>query len=138
MIEKFSDYNGGFIDHAGEFVFVIDDAEVMDSKKGDPMVKLTLKSEEGSTTVYHSLSPKARWSYNNLIACALKLTPEQKKTFELDYFTIHNDLLGKSVIGVVEEQSYTKEIKVPDDYGTFTTSEEIKTSYKVTSYKPVE
>ena len=138
MIEKFSDYNGGFIEQAGEFVFKIEDAEIMDSKKGDPMVKITLKADEGSTTVYHSLNPKARWSYNNLIACALKLTPEQKKTFELDYFTIHNDLIGKEVIGKVEEQAYVKEVKAMNGDGTFNTVEENRVSYKVVSYAPVE
>ena len=135
MIEKFSDYNNGFIEKAGKYEFTIQDAEILDSKKGDPMVKLTLKSDEGSTTVYHSLNPKARWSYNNLIRCALKLTPEQQKSFELDYFTIHNDLIGKTVIGNAEEQMYTKEIKVPTDDGTFETSTEDRVSYKVVSYE---
>lgn len=139
MIEKFNDFESGYINKAGVFKFTIVDAELQDSKKGDPMVKLTLKANEGSTTVYHSLVEKARWSYNRLIAAALKLTDEQKKTFELDYQTIHRDLIGKEVMGIVEEQSYVKENKVLDpNTGTFNTTEENKISYKVTGYEIAE
>lgn len=136
MVEKFSDFEGlKYLDKAGEFEFTITDAELMDSKKGDPMVKFTLESTEGSTYVYHSLAPKARWSYNNLIRCALHIDNEKAKTFELDYFTIHQELIGKKVIGVAEEDSYVKEVKKPTAEGTFETVEETKISYKITSYK---
>ena len=135
MVEKFSDFEGSkFLDKAGSFIFTITDAELTNSKRGDPMVALTLESDEGMTTVYHSLNQKARWSYNRLIAAAFKLTDEQKKTFELDYQTIHRELLGKQVLCDVEEESYKKEIKVPTDLGTFETTYEDKISYKVKDY----
>ena len=80
MIEKFSDYEGGqFLDQAGEFVFEITEAELKDSNAGNPMVVLTAKSEAGTTTLYHVLTPKARWSYNNLIkACSPSSTPGEE------------------------------------------------------------
>ncbi len=139
MIEKFSDYEGTqFIDRAGEFEFEIMDYELKDSSKGTAMAVFNVKSDAGSSTIYHSLNPKARWSYNNLIKCALKLdTPEKIAAFELDYETIGNDLVGHKFIGVVECEKYDKEIKVPNDDGTFTTSIESRDSYKIKSYKPV-
>jgi hypothetical protein len=140
MIEKFSDYEGGnFIDQEGEFNFEITGAELMDSKSGNLMVKFDLKAPEGSTTVYHVLTPKARWTYNRLISAALALTDEQKKSFELDYETIHNQLVGKHVFATVYAESYVKEIKKPMEDGTYQTSEEERIGYKVdtTSYKPV-
>lgn len=140
MIEKFSDYEGGnFIDKEGEFNFEIKDAELMDSKSGNLMVKFDLQAPEGSATVYHVLTPKARWTYNRLIGAALALTEEQKKSFELDYETIHSQLIGKHVLATVNAESYIKEIKVPLEDGTYQTSEEERVGYKVdtTSYKPV-
>lgn len=140
MIEKFSDYEGGnFIDKEGEFNFEIKDAELMDSKSGNLMVKFDLQAPEGSATVYHVLTPKARWTYNRLIGAALALTEEQKKSFELDYETIHNQLIGKHVLATVNAESYIKEIKVPLEDGTYQTSEEERVGYKIdtTSYKPV-
>lgn len=140
MIEKFSDYEGGnFIDKEGEFNFEIKGAELMDSKSGNLMVKFDLQAPEGSATVYHVLTPKARWTYNRLIGAALALTDEQKKSFELDYETIHNQLIGKHVLATVNAESYIKEIKVPLEDGTYQTSEEERVGYKVdtTSYKPV-
>lgn len=140
MIEKFSDYEGGnFIDKEGEFNFEIKGAELMDSKSGNLMVKFDLQAPEGSATVYHVLTPKARWTYNRLIGAALALTEEQKKSFELDYETIHNQLIGKHVLATVNAESYIKEIKVPLEDGTYQTSEEERVGYKVdtTSYKPV-
>lgn len=140
MIEKFSDYEGGnFIDKEGEFNFEIKDAELMDSKSGNLMVKFDLQAPEGSATVYHVLTPKARWTYNRLIGAALALTEEQKKSFELDYETIHNQLIGKHVLATINAESYIKEIKVPLEDGTYQTSEEERVGYKVdtTSYKPV-
>ena len=135
MIEKFSDYDGTkYLSKEGEFEFEIVDAELKDSKKGTPMVVLELKSDEGTTNVYHSLEPKARWSYNNLIRAALNLTNEQAKSFELDYETIHQQLIGKKIIGNVVADKYVKEVKKPNDDGTFTTTNEEKVSYKVVSY----
>lgn len=137
MIEKFSDFEGvGFLQEEGEFVFEIMDAELKDSKAGNPMVVFTAKSDKGQTTLYHSINPKARWSYNNLIKACLKLdTKEKIEAFSCDYELIHNDLVGKKFIGVVEADSYDKEVKKPLDDGTFETTVETKTSYKVTQYK---
>jgi len=136
MIEKFSDYEGQqYLNEEGEFVFEITNAEVKDSKKGEPMVVLEAKSDKGVTTIYHSLNPKARWSYNRLIKACLNLdTPEKVGAFECDYETIHNQLIGKKFIGIVEAQTYIKEIKKPLDDGTFEDSTEEKTSYKVVDY----
>ena len=135
MIEKFSDYEGTqYLAKEGQFVFEITDAELKDSKNGTPMVVLELKSDEGATKVYHSLEPKARWSYNNLIRAALALTPDQAKTFELDYQVVHQQLIGKKILGDVAADKYIKEVKKPNDDGTFTTTNEEKISYKVVSY----
>ena len=136
MIEKFSDYEGQqYLNEEGEFVFEITNAEIKDSKKGEPMVVLEAKSDKGVTTLYHSLNPKARWSYNRLIKACLNLdTPEKVGSFECDYETIHNQLIGKKFIGIVEAQTYTKEVKKPLDDGTFEDSVEEKTSYKVVDY----
>lgn len=140
MIEKFSDYESvGFLDKVGSFVFTVKDYELRDSKNSEfPVATFECESEAGKTTIYHSLNPKARWSYNNLIAACLNLTDEQKKTFELDYETVGQQLVGKSFIGNVEEDSYEKEVKVPNDDGTFSTVTEIKVSYKIKSYAAVK
>lgn len=137
MIEKFSDYEGvGFLNEAGEFVFEITDYELKDSKAGEPMAVFGAKSDKGQTTIYHTLSTKARWSYNNLIKACLKLdTREKIEAFECDYETIGRDLVGKKFIGVVEHETYTKSIKVPQDDGTFIDGVEEKDSYKIKSYK---
>ena len=139
MVEKFSDYEGTqYLNKEGEFEFEIMEYELKDSKKGEPMAVFTAKCDEGQTTLYHSLNPKARWSYNNLIKCCLKLTAEKAKTFELDYETIGIQLVGKKFIGTVECDSYTKIVKKPNDDGTFTETEEVKDSYKVVSYSMAE
>lgn len=137
MIEKFSDYeSAGFLSQEGEFVFEITEAELKDSSKGNPMVVLGAKSDAGSTTLYHSLNPKARWSYNNLIKACLNLNSKEKiEAFECDYETIHQKLIGKKFVGVVECETYQKEIKIPLDDGTFETGTETKESYKVKTYK---
>ena len=142
MIEKFSDYESVcFLNKEGDFEFEVKSAELTESKKGSLMVKLEVESRQaGKSTLYHTLDPKARWSYNNLIKACLhdKLdTPEKVEAFELDYETIHNELVGKHFIGHVEIESYTKEVKVPLDDGTFDTTEETVDSYKIKSYKPV-
>lgn len=137
MVEKFSDFEGmTYLNEEGEFEFEIISAELKDSKAGTPMVVLEAKSDKGMTTLYHSLAEKARWSYNRLIAACLKLTDEQKKTFQLDYQTIGQELIGKKFIGVVEEDSYEKPIKKMLDDGTFADDVEVKSTYKVKEYKP--
>lgn len=136
MIEKFSDYEGQqYLNEEGEFEFEIKNYELKDSKSGSPMAVFEVSSDHGTTTIYHSLSPKARWSYNNLIKACLKLSPEDVKGFECDYELIGKDLVGKKFIGEVECQTYEKEVKVPQDDGTFVDSVETKESYKIVSYK---
>lgn len=139
MVEKFSDYeSAGFLSKAGEFEFEITDYELKDSSKGEPMAVFGIKTtDDGSkSTLYHSLNPRARWSYNNLIKACLKLvTKEQIMSFECDYETIGQELVGKKFIGVVKEDTYTKQTKVLQDDGTYTDGTEERTSYKVTEYK---
>ena len=137
MVEKFSDYEGQeYISEEGEFVFEVMSAELKDSSKGDPMAVIDVKSDHGSSTIYKSLVPKARWSYNKLIKACLNLdTPEKIAAFECDYQTIHNQLIGKKFIGVVEKDTYTKEVKKPLPDGTFEDSVEEKVSYKIVDYK---
>lgn len=137
MVEKFSDYESvGFLNREGEFEFEVTEAELKASSKGTDMVVFGVKSDAGQSTIYHSLNPKARWSYNNLIKACLKLdTREKINAFECDYSIIHNQLVGKKFIGVVKCEPYTKTIKVPLDDGTFEDREEIKDGYKIVEYK---
>lgn len=137
MKEKFSDYESqGFLAEEGEFVFEIKECELKDSSKGTPMVVFKVSSDHGDSTLYHSLNPKARWSYNNLIKCCLKLDTKQKiDAFECDYETIGNDLIGKKFVGVVTRDTYVKQTKVMQEDGTFVDGEETKESFKITSYK---
>ena len=140
MIEKFSDYEGGqFLNQAGKFTFTVENAEIKESSKGDPMVVLTVKAPEGTTTIYKSIVPKARWSYNQLIKACLHLnTIEKINNFQCDYMTIHNDLIGKKFIGTVVEDVYNKEVKTPLDDGTFQTEIVPTKSYKITTYEDTE
>ncbi len=140
MKEKFSDYEGSqFIADEGKFEFEITNAELKDSKKGDPMWMFEVKAPEGISTIYHSLNPKARWSFNNLIKACLHLNTREKiEAFECDYETIGQELVGKKFIGEVEAEEYEKEIKTPLDDGTFETSTELRTSYKIKSYEEVK
>lgn len=137
MIEKFSDYEGvGFLSKEGEFEFEVIDYELKDSKNGTPMAVFNVKSNEGQSTIYHSLNAKARWSYNNLIKACLKLNTKEKiEAFSCDYETIGHDLVGKKFIGTVKEETYQKQIKIPLDDGTFEDGVEEKISYKIVSYK---
>lgn len=137
MVEKFSDYESvGFLSKEGEFEFEVMDYELKDSKNDNMMAVFNVKSDEGQSTIYHSLNPKARWSYNNLIKACLKLNTKEKiNSFSCDYETIGNELVGKKFIGVVEEQTYEKQVKIPLDDGTFQDGVEEKTSYKIVSYK---
>ena len=137
MIEKFSDYEGNqYLNEAGKFVFTIENYELTTSNSGSVIAKFDVKCDKGSTTVYHSLNPKARWSYNSLIKACLHLnTAEKIAKFELDYETIGNDLIGCKFIGNVECETYDKEVSTPNDDGTFTRSIEKKESYKIKSYE---
>lgn len=139
MVEKFSDYESvGYLSEEGEFEFTIKSYELKDSKKGDPMAVFEVESDHGKTTIYHSLIPKARWSYNNLIKACMHLdTAEKINNFELDYETIGNQLVGKKFLGEVTCDTYIKEIKIPLDDGTFETGEEEKVSYKITGYEMI-
>lgn len=141
MKEKFADYEGGqFLEQEGEFLFKVDEAELTESKAGDPMWKFSMKSDAGTGMVYHSLAKNARWSLNKLIAACLNLTPEQKATLELDYETIGQDLIGHQFIATVKRDTYIKESKRPTADGRFEDVTEEKVSYKIdtSSYKPVE
>ena len=133
MVEKFSDYEGGgFLSKEGTFVFTVDEAELTESKKGDPMWKFTMKCKEGTTNVWHSLVKQARWSFNNLIKACLKLDTEEKiEAFECDYEQIGNQLVGKQFTATVVKDTYQKETKIPLDDGTFQDGVEEKTSYKI-------
>lgn len=138
MVEKFSDYEGvGFLNEEGEFLFEVVDYELKESSKsGEPMAVFTAKCDKGQTTIYHTLGAKARWSYNNLIKACLKLdTKEKIEAFECDYEIIGKDLVGKKFVGVVEQDTYTKDVKIPQDDGTFIDGVEEKISYKIKSYK---
>lgn len=137
MIEKFSDYESTkYIDKAGEFLFTINNAELKTSQSGNDMVVFEVSSDEGSSNIYISLVPKARWKYNNLIKACLHLdTKEKIQALELDYSTFHQKLIGKQFIGVVEEDSYTKEVKVANPDGTFSNELEERISYKINDFK---
>lgn len=142
MKEKFSDFESvGFISKAGEFEFTVKDYELKDSKAGSQMAVFNVENKvEGSTTLYFPLSTKARWNYNNFIkACRpTELDTEEKiANFQFDYEVDGATLVGKKFIGKVEAETYTKEVKVPLDDGTFDTREETKESFKIKSYKPV-
>ena len=137
MVEKFSDYESvGFLSKEDEFEFEVTDYELKDSKNDNMMAVFNVKSDEGRATIYHSLNPKARWSYNNLIKACLKLNTKEKiNSFSCDYETIGNELVGKKFIGTVKEETYQKQVKVPLDDGTFEDGVEEKVSYKIVEYK---
>lgn len=138
MVEKFSDYEGlQYINKEGTFEFEVMDYELKTSSTGNPMAVFTAKSNEGSSTLYFALIPKARWKYNLFIKACLKLdTPEKVNAFECDYELIGHDLVGKKFMGVVECELYEKEVKLPspDGDGTFINSIETKESYKINEY----
>lgn len=137
MKEKFSDFESqGWINKEGKFTFEVKDYELKQSASGNDMAVLTVESSEGQSIIRHSLAPKARWSYNNLIAACLRLdTPEKKAAFELDYATIGHDLKGKKFIGEVKKELYQKEVPVMNDDGTVTRGLEEKESYKIVNYE---
>lgn len=130
MVEKFSDYEGTqFINQEGSFLFEVMGAELKQSKSGNPMVVFDVKAPEGSSTLYFSLSPKARWKYNQFIkAC---MTPPE----ELDYETFHNELIGCHFIGNVVHDYFVTTEKVPTPDGRFVEREVEKDSYKIESFE---
>lgn len=142
MIEKFSDFESAkYLDKAGTFVFTVKNYELKESKTGNPMAVFTVEAAEGTSTLYFPIIDSCKWKYNMFIKACLyeKLnTPEKVANFTLDYDTIGRELIGKKFVGTVDEDSYTKEIKVPNADGTFSTQEEIKVSYKVTAFEPVQ
>lgn len=140
MKEKFMDFEGTqWLEQAGEFKFEVKEAEVKDSNAGNPMVVITVQAAEGQSTLYFSLSPKARWKYNNFIKACLKLDHISKyKDLEIDYETIHQSLIGKEFIGTVEADVYEKKTKVPTDDGRFEEKVEEKISYKIVAFNWVQ
>lgn len=137
MVEKFSDYEGqAFLTKEGEFVFEVMSYELKDSKAGNLMAVLEVKSSDGGTTLYHVLTAKTRWSYNKLIKACLKLDSAEKiASFECDYEIIGAQLVGKKFIGVVAAETYEKNVKRANDDGTFTNDVEVKETYKIVDYK---
>lgn len=145
MVEKFSDYETGFLAQEGEFEFEITNAELTETKATkDPMWKFDCKCAAGRTTIYHTLGEKARWSFNNLIkACYNLVTPEDIQNFGphnggVDYMVIGQEMVGMKFMGTVTHDTYTKEVKVPQEDGTFRDDVEVKDSYKITKYSPVD
>lgn len=127
MVEKFDDYEGGFLSEEGTFKFTITSAELTDSKSGNPMWVFNVKSKAGTSVIRHSLAPKARWTFNKLIrACTQDKPPK-----ELDYSTYGQELVGKWFIADVVEESYEKEVKVPNEDGTFDTTTQTKKSFNI-------
>lgn len=138
MVEKFADYESKeYLHEEGEFIFKIDNAELTTSRAGDPMVIFDVTCDEGSLKLYMSLNTKARWKYNHLIAACLNLSREARRSFELDYETIHNQLVGKKFKGIVEGRDYQKEEKVVVD-GLFETQTVTKTTYSINEFYPVD
>lgn len=136
MIEKFTDYEKSqWIEEEGTFRFDVTDAELKESSTGNPMVVFTVSSDKGQSVLYFSLTPAARWKYNSFIKACMKLdTREKIDSFRLDYETVHNDLIGKTFIGEVEKDFYTKVVKQPDENGLFVESVEEKVSYKIKKF----
>lgn len=142
MIEKFADFEGTkYLEQEGEFIFTVDSCELKQSSTGNDMAVFTVKSLQGQSTLYFSLTPKARWKYNNFIKVCLYEqlnTPEKIAAFELDYQTIGRDLIGKQFIGRVIAEAYDKEVKVPQPDGTFMTEVERRTAYRINEFSSVE
>lgn len=138
MVEKFSDYESkSYLQQEGKFTFTVDNAELTVSRAGNEMVVFDVSCDEGNMKLYMSLDVKARWKYNHFIAACLKLTKEARRNFELDYETIHNQLIGKKFEGIVESRQYDKEEKVNVD-GLFETRVVTKTTYGINEFYPVQ
>ena len=139
MVEKFADYEPKKrLDQEGEFVFKIDNAELTTSSKGNPMVIFDVTCDEGFLKLYMNLSTTMRWRYNLLIAACLNLTGEARRNFELDYETIHNQLVGKKFKGVVVKgKDYDKERKAVVD-GLFEIQTVTIHTYEIKEFYPVD
>lgn len=138
MIEKFSDYEGtNYIDQEGDFTFEVTNAELTMSNSGNQMVKFTVKAPEGTSLLFFSLSPKARWKYNSFIKACLNMDNAGAARFELDYETFHNELIGKRFIGTVIHDYYTSTKKVLTPDGRFVETEVEKDTYKIDKFAPV-
>lgn len=138
MVEKFADYESvNYVEKEGTYEFEVTDYELKDGKEF-PCAVFEVKSDAGKSTVYCSLSPKARFNYNSFIAACLNLTPEQRKTFELDYEIIGQQLVGKHFLGEVVCESYDKEVKTMNDDGTMSTDIVKKDGYKIKKFYSVE
>lgn len=141
MKEKFADFESvGYLGKEGTFVFEVKSYELSESKSGNTMAIFDVENKrEGCTRLYFTLSPKARWNYNNFIKACLASeldTDEKISNFEWDYETDGRSLIGKKFKGVVVCEQYMKEVKKPLDDGTFETCEEVRDSYKIKEYLP--
>lgn len=137
MKEKFSDFDGGnYLDQEGYFIFEIKSAELKDSAKGNPMWVFDVQSPEGSSTLYHVIDVKSRWSFNNLIAACMQFTPEERSEYMCDYQTIGQELVGMKFKGNVVLEPYSTTTKVPDPEkpGLYIDKVVVKDSYKIKSY----
>lgn len=136
MIEKFSDFeSSNYINKEGVFNFEVKGYELKTSSTGNPMAVFEVEAPEGKLTIRHTITANTKWSYNKLIKACLQLdTPEKIAAFELDYETIGQQLVGTHFLGTVEEDTYTKVVKKPNDDGTFSDVEETKVSYKIVKY----
>ena len=138
MLENFDDAFGGeYLDKEGTFQFEVTETELTESRNGDPMVKVTLKCDEGQTTDYFVLTDKAKWKYKQFIALFFGYTSKEALIadgFQKDLDTVHNELIGKKVWAEVKAETYTKEVKVQNDDDTFDTKYEDRTSYKISKY----
>ena len=134
------DYEGTqYINEEGTFIFTVKDAEIKDSKAGNPMVVFTVQSDHGQSTLYFPLTDKAKWKYNKFIKACLKLDHISKyKDLEIDYELVHHDLIGTQFQGTVECEEYQKTVKVPTDDGRFEERVEDSISYKITDYMWIE
>ena len=128
MLENFDDAFGGeYLNKEGVFQFEVIEATLKESSKGDPMVEVTLKCDEGQTKDYFVLTDKAKWKYKNFIALCFGYTSKEALIadgFQKDLDTVHNELIGK----------YIKDVKVENDDGVFETRQEERVSYKINKY----
>lgn len=138
MLENFDDAFGGeYLNKEGTFQFEVIEATLKESSKGDPMVEVTLKCDEGQTKDYFVLTDKAKWKYKNFIALCFGYTSKEALIadgFQKDLNTVHNELIGKKVWGEVKEDKYIKDVKVENDDGVFETRQEERVSYKINKY----
>lgn len=137
-IETFEDAFGGeYLNEAGTFNFEIVEANLKESKNGDPMIEVVLKCDKGQTKDYFVLTDRAKWKYKQFIALAFGYTSKEALIadgFSKDLETVHNEIIGKKVWGKVEEETYIKEVKVANDDDTFDTKQEERVSYKIKQY----